>query len=132
MDGERDYHKLGQSDSQIEQDTQASLDADTPLREVTHRSHAGQFERVDEGVIPVREVGTQNGMDFGRALIQLRGGSYVARAGWNGKDMYIELVAGDPNTAHLPYIQMRTAQGEFVPWLASQADLLARDWRVVA
>jgi len=25
---------------------------------------------------------------------------------------------------------MKTAQGEFVPWLASQTDLLADDWQV--
>ena len=31
----------------------------------------------------------------------------------------------------LPYILMRTAQGAFVPWLASQTDILADDWFVV-
>jgi hypothetical protein len=29
----------------------------------------------------------------------------------------------------LPYIYMRTAQGDLVPWLASQTDMLAEDWR---
>ena len=28
----------------------------------------------------------------------------------------------------LPYIIMRTVDGSFVPWLASQTDLLAEDW----
>jgi len=28
----------------------------------------------------------------------------------------------------LPYLMMRTAQGDFVPWLASQTDILADDW----
>lgn len=28
----------------------------------------------------------------------------------------------------LPYIYMRTVQGDLVPWLASQTDLLANDW----
>jgi hypothetical protein len=27
-------------------------------------------------------------------------------------------------------VVMRTADGEFVPWLCSQTDLLARDWEV--
>lgn len=30
----------------------------------------------------------------------------------------------------LPYLVMRTAQGDFVPWLASQTDILADDWRI--
>lgn len=28
----------------------------------------------------------------------------------------------------LPYIMMKTATGDLVPWLASQTDLLAEDW----
>jgi hypothetical protein len=28
----------------------------------------------------------------------------------------------------LPYLMMRTADGAFVPWLASQTDVLADDW----
>lgn len=28
----------------------------------------------------------------------------------------------------LPFIGMKTANNEFVPWLASQSDLLAEDW----
>jgi hypothetical protein len=30
----------------------------------------------------------------------------------------------------LPYVMMRTAGGEFVPWLCSQTDLLAYDWEI--
>jgi hypothetical protein len=29
-----------------------------------------------------------------------------------------------------PYVMMRTATGEFVPWLCSQTDLLALDWEL--
>lgn len=32
----------------------------------------------------------------------------------------------------LPYLMMKTADGAFVPWLASQTDVLAEDWIVVA
>lgn len=31
----------------------------------------------------------------------------------------------------MPWIGMKTADGKFVPWLASQTDLLASDWSVV-
>ena len=68
-------------------------------------------------------------MNFGEALNALEGGSRVTREGWNGKGMWIHLQRPDENSKMtLPYIYMRTAQGDLVPWLASQSDLLARDW----
>jgi hypothetical protein len=88
--------------------------------------------------------------DFGWALQQLREGLKVGRKGWNGKGMFIVRQAGYPdgipinaNTAQatgipqgtvcrfLPYLMMKTADGAFVPWLASQTDLLAEDWELV-
>lgn len=88
---------------------------------------------------------------FDKALRRLKEGDKVARFGWNGKGMYIVLQAGYPegipinrNTAEatelpegtvmrfLPYIMMYTAQGDFVPWVASQTDLLAEDWQWVS
>lgn len=30
----------------------------------------------------------------------------------------------------LPYLLMCTAQGDFVPWLISQTDILADDWSI--
>lgn len=84
---------------------------------------------------------------FGQALRVLKAGSRVARAGWNGKGMFLFLVPGStfkvnrppllgiyPEGAeinYLPHIDMRTATGEIVPWLASQSDMLAEDWYVV-
>ena len=35
------------------------------------------------------------------------------------------------NQMTMPYIYMRTAQGDFVPWPASQTDVLASDWTIV-
>ena len=82
--------------------------------------------------------------DFGSALRALRAGGRVAREGWNGNDMFIYLVQGSefevnraPLNQHLDegtivsyrsHIDMKTAQGDFVPWVASQSDLLADDW----
>lgn len=31
----------------------------------------------------------------------------------------------------LPWIGMKTADNKFVPWLASQTDMLAEDWAVI-
>lgn len=89
-------------------------------------------------------------MDFGDALKALRSGGRLARSGWNGKGMYVVLQPGYPdgiavnaNTARAagipqgtvcvfrPYLMMFTADGEFVPWVASQSDLLASDWETV-
>ena len=51
------------------------------------------------------------------------------RKGWNGKGMYIALQSVDQGSRNtLPYIWMFTADGERVPWLATQTDMLAVDW----
>lgn len=72
-------------------------------------------------------------MDFSCALEAMKvDGHRVYREGWNGKGMYIELQRPDENSKMtLPYIYMRTVQGDFVPWLASQTDILSDDWKVL-
>lgn len=71
----------------------------------------------------------ETGMNFGLALASLRAGRRMYRTGWNGTGMYIELQVPDEHSKMtLPYIFMRTADGNLVPWLASQTDLLAEDW----
>lgn len=67
--------------------------------------------------------------DFGGALRELRAGKRMQRKGWNGKGMYIELqTPTDKSKMTLPYLYMRTADAQLVPWLASQTDLLSMDW----
>lgn len=89
--------------------------------------------------------------DFGWALMELRMGLKVTRRNWNGKGMYVVLQKGYPdgipvnqNTsdatgipkgtvcAFLPYLMLKTiaSQPTFVPWLASQTDLLSLDWEL--
>lgn len=71
--------------------------------------------------------------EIGWAVKQMRNGSRVRRAGWNGKGMYLELQVPDANSKmSLPYVFMKTADNKLVPWLCSQTDLLAIDWEVVA
>lgn len=85
--------------------------------------------------------------DFSTALTHLKNGRKVARAGWNGKGMFLFLVPGSLFKVNRPpllgiyeegteieyhaHIDMKTAQGYVVPWLASQTDLLADDWILV-
>lgn len=68
-------------------------------------------------------------MDIGWATAELLNGRRVRRRGWNGKGMYIQLQRPDANSKMtLPYVYMSTVQGDLVPWLCSQTDLLSRDW----
>ncbi len=84
-------------------------------------------------------------MTFGLALEALKKEHYVQRAGWNGKGLKLALVGkggcyehGFSEVSTLPYIVMMYPQdalntpGAVVPWLASQTDMLAEVWRIVA
>lgn len=71
----------------------------------------------------------QESLSFGEALVALKAGGRVARAGWNGKGMWLKLQVPDAHSKmSLPYIYMKTADDKLVPWLASQTDVLGEDW----
>jgi Protein of unknown function (DUF2829) len=64
--------------------------------------------------------------DIGWAVKEMHNGRKVRREGWNG---WLELQEPDAHSKMtLPYVFMSTAQGDLVPWLCSQTDLLAEDW----
>lgn len=72
-------------------------------------------------------------MDFGDAIRAMKDGHRVARQGWNGKGMWLALQVPDAHSKmRLPYIYMSTVTGDLVPWLASQTDVLADDYVIVA
>ena len=100
------------------------------------------------------------GMTFGHAIEVLKAGGRVARSGWNGKNMFLRFVhpawphpdnfgeaadmvshinpyfkLADNNRyaegTMLPWIGLKTADNGFVPWHASQTDMLAEDWEIV-
>lgn len=74
--------------------------------------------------------------NFSVALQYLKDGGRVARSGWNGKGMWLQMQTPDAySKMTLPYIYIEypagsTAypNGSRVPWLASQTDLLSDDW----
>lgn len=86
-------------------------------------------------------------LPFGLAVEAMKMGKKVARAGWNGKGMFLFLVPGSTfavNRSPLlgiypegtiinyqPHVDMKTAQDTVVPWLASQSDILSDDWMLV-
>lgn len=96
----------------------------------------------DEWVIADNENCTLLGgtptFGFSEAIKYLKRGLKVCRQGWNGKGMYLAhvnsyqyKVDGEVHKDSLflsPWIGMKTADGKFVPWLASQTDMLAEDW----
>lgn len=78
-------------------------------------------------------------MNFGQALELLKNGKRVCRNGWNGKRMFLFYASGTDyymlglsdllcGYDRLPWIGIKTADDKFVPWLASQTDILAEDW----
>jgi len=89
-------------------------------------------------------------MDISEAIEMAKGGCHVARAGWNGRGMYVAYQPGYPDgiiankqtravhglhdgdlVAVQPYLQLRCVDGSFQMWVASQSDLLADDWEIV-
>lgn len=80
---------------------------------------------------PYKPDPTVSYFSFSAALLALKTGRRVSRRGWNGKDQWLKLQRPDMNSKMTkPYIYIRTVQGDLVPWLASQTDLLAEDWFV--
>jgi hypothetical protein len=87
-------------------------------------------------------------MNFGQAIEALKQGKKVTRTGWNGKGMFLYYVPAAEYPAmteiaksewgengkvpYGAYIAMKTAQGNVVPWLANQTDMLSEDWEVKA
>ena len=83
-------------------------------------------------------MGENYASNIGGALAALRAGHKVARKGWNAHHS-LGLQTPDEQSANtLPYIYMvigtdaADLKGKRVPWVASQADLLADDWEVLA
>lgn len=77
-------------------------------------------------------------MSFGEALEALEAGKRVGRSGWNGKGLWVELQRPDAHSKMtLPYLYLNyptdavNTPGARVPWLASQTDILAKDWAIL-
>lgn len=89
-------------------------------------------------------------MPFGYAVEAMKLGYKVARAGWNGKGMFVVYQKGYPDgipvnkqTAKAygveegtlmkfrPYMQLKTAQNDCAMWSPSGSDALADDWQII-
>jgi len=119
---------------------------------------SGYRPQSDEALAEPQKTAPSRGklLTFSEALTALKAGSKIARDGWNGRRMWLMLVEANEyvlgaenisvhtgmapikqegglwqfNYTLLPWIGMKTADDKFVPWLASQTDILAEDWRM--
>lgn len=83
-----------------------------------------------------------NAADFSDALMWLKEGKRVQRAGWNGKNQYVErckfngnvFVSDSDQGISYPMVDvfgLKNAHDQFVPgWVPSVGDLMATDWQV--
>lgn len=96
---------------------------------------AATYEPADAPIIDL------NAADFSDALMWLKEGRRVARAGWNGKNQFVVLVkpgfydvgcsTGAKAGALQPFLALKNAQDMFQPgWIPSMGDLMASDWQV--
>lgn len=82
-------------------------------------------------------------MNFGEAIIAVKEGKKIQREGWNGKNQYVELatcisyknangeiVNADHDAIGNNALAFVGTSGVQLGWLASQADMLANDWKV--
>jgi Protein of unknown function (DUF2829) len=72
-------------------------------------------------------------LSFGNALEKLKLGDKVSRSGWNGADMYVQLVPAKDFyfSELLPFFVLKNVKNSFNAWVPSISDLLANDWYVV-
>lgn len=87
-------------------------------------------------------------MSFGGAVAAMKDGAKVARAGWNGKGMFVYLVPANSYPAQTGAAKSHFGEGAMVPynaymalkgaddtvstWAPSGSDALADDWQIVA
>ncbi len=53
------------------------------------------------------------------------------REWWNGHHRIFLQVPTELSKMTKPYIYIQTEQGDIIPWVCSQTDLLSNDWEIV-
>lgn len=109
-----------------------------------HPDHEGYISWSPADVFE-RAYQSSDAMSFGHAIEAMKLGHKVARSGWNGKGMWVEIqTPTEQSKMTRPYLYMcipngttkqfgdqANAERDMVPWLASQTDMLADDWGIV-
>lgn len=117
-----------------------------PSSKPNHKDHEGYITMSPKHVFD-KAYRSTSAMNFGLAVEALKQGKKVARSGWNGKEMFVFLVAGSTFKAnrpplneiypegteinYRPHMDLRTADGSIATWAPSGSDALADDWIVI-
>lgn len=110
-----------------------------PHSKSNHEQFRGYISWSPKAAFEAAYRDVEKGCTFGHAVELLKSGFKLARKGWNGKGMFLFLIAQDAwgfecdvegvdGLAASAFICMKTADEKLVPWLASQSDILAEDW----
>lgn len=122
--------------------------------ESNHPNHEGYISWSRKNVFERGYTSTEDGFSFGTALQLLEAGQKVARKGWNGKGMWLIYNPASNGQTHamadgsvyknhgvdnveiLPHIDMYTVNSNgrramLAGWLASQTDMISKDWVLV-
>jgi len=142
--GTKIIHAIAQSqqDFQREQGKEVSVGEDQPGYYVVYEDGYKSWSPKD---VFEKAYHQCNNMNFGLAIEAMKMGKKVCRTGWNGKGMWLYHVPANSYAAQTEaakkefgemvpygaYIAMKTAQGNVVPWLASQTDVLVDDWMII-
>ena len=113
-----------------------------------HPGHAGYISWSPKDVFERAYCEVGQGMPFGDALKALKAGQRVARAGWNGKGMFVYFVPPASYPVQTGAAKAHFGEGAMVPynaymaiknvnetvstWVPSVNDCLAEDWEVLA
>ena len=109
--------------------------------------HAGYISWSPEDVFERAYCEVGQGLSFGDALKALKAGQRVARAGWNGKGMFVYFVPPASYPVQTGAAKAHFGEGAMVPynaymaiknvnetvstWVPSVNDCLAEDWEIL-
>jgi hypothetical protein len=123
--------KIDELKNQIQEELLKDVPDEERLKKIAHQL---SILRLKKGV----RLGT-----FGSALCALKMNYKVERKGWNGKGMFLVYFSPLAHKAEMlsveghgtyplaAFILMKTVDNLWIPWLASESDVLADDWYVV-
>lgn len=110
-----------------------------------HYSIQEIIQMLEHNGISIRDYYSTANLDFGRVLLALKEGKKLARAGWNGKGMFIYYVPANiypsvtivaqrefgVNTKYNEYIAIKNVDDTVSTWVPSINDCFANDWMIV-
>jgi hypothetical protein len=112
-----------------------------------HPNHAGYISWSPTDVFDRAYRAVDAGISFGDAVLMLKSGQKLARAGWNGKGMFVYLVPAAAYPVQTGAAKSHFGENSMVPynaymaiknvddtvstWVPSVNDVLAEDWHTV-